>query len=104
MRIGLRTRLRPDAIDEYEAAHREVPAELLAAVREAGFSEWHIFRDGTDLFHCIEVDDYDRAVAALAGIPVNVAWQARMAPLTEVAHDLTGAATDGLRLVWDLSW
>ena len=51
MKIGLRTRVRTDSIERYEAAHREVPEEVVAAVRRAGFSEWHIFRDGADSFH-----------------------------------------------------
>jgi len=104
MKIGLRTRLRTDSIDLYEAAHRAVPEEVVAAVRQAGFTEWHIFRDELDLFHCIEVDDYDLAIAALARVPANLAWQEKMAPLTEVAHDQSGATRDAMHLVWDLSW
>jgi L-rhamnose mutarotase len=104
MKIGIRTRLRTDSIDRYEAAHRQVPEEVVAAVRQAGFREWHIFRDGPDLFHCIEVDDYEAAIAALSQVPANIAWQSRMAPLTEVAHDQSGATRDAMHLVWDLSW
>jgi len=104
MKIGLRTRLRDDSVEQYEAAHRAVPAEVVAAVRQAGFTEWHIFRDGLDLFHCIEVDDYGVAITALAQVPANIAWQAEMAPFTEVAHDQSGATRDAMHLVWDLSW
>lgn len=42
MRVALHTRVRPDRIAAYEAAHREVPAELADAIRGAGVREWTI--------------------------------------------------------------
>jgi len=36
MRIALHTRVRADRISEYEAAYRNVPGELTAAIRAAG--------------------------------------------------------------------
>lgn len=35
MRIALHTTVRADRIEEYEAAHREVPEELTDAIRAA---------------------------------------------------------------------
>ncbi|RJL25090.1 L-rhamnose mutarotase [Bailinhaonella thermotolerans] len=103
MRVALHTRVRADKIDEYEAAHREVPAELVAAIKAAGAHEWTIWRSGQDLFHVIECDDYARLLAELENLPVNVAWQARMADLLEVVHDYSGAgAAAGLPEVWRL--
>jgi L-rhamnose mutarotase len=103
MRVALHTRLRPGAEREYEQAHREVPPELTAAIRAAGVHRWTIWRSGRELFHVIECDDYARMLAELEGLPVNVAWQARMAELLEVAHDYgaEGAAA-GLPVVWEL--
>jgi L-rhamnose mutarotase len=103
MRIALHTRVRADRIDEYEAAHREVPAELTAAIRAAGAASWSIWRSGTDLFHLIECEDYGRLLAELEKLPVNVAWQARMAELLDVVHDYTAdGAAAGLPEVWRL--
>lgn len=104
MKIGLRTRLREGAENEYENAHRDVPRDLLDALRDVGISDWVIFRDGVDLFHCLTVDDYDTAIAALAELPVNLRWQARMAELTDVAHDFSGSDDGRMSLVFDLSW
>jgi L-rhamnose mutarotase len=103
MRVALHTRLRVGAEAAYEAAHREVPAELQAAIRAAGAHRWTIWRSGLDLFHVIECDDYARLLAELADLPVNVAWQARMAELLDVVHDY-GAGGDeaGLPVVWEL--
>ncbi|MEU4492299.1 L-rhamnose mutarotase [Streptomyces sp. NBC_00210] len=103
MRVALHTKVRADRIAEYEAAHREVPEELTAAIRAAGATSWTIWRSGTDLFHLLDCTDYARLLAALEGLPVNIAWQARMAELLDVVHDYSAdGAEAGLPLVWEL--
>jgi L-rhamnose mutarotase len=102
MKVGIHTRLRPGAVEPYERYHREVWPDVLAAIRRAGITEYVIFRDGLDLFHCIECEDYDRAIAELADDPVNIKWQAEMAPMMAVAHDYTGKSRDRLPLVFEL--
>ncbi|MGS2619710.1 L-rhamnose mutarotase [Micromonospora sp. LZ34] len=104
MRVALHTRLRPGAEEAYEAAHREVPEELLAAIRAAGASDWTIWRSGLDLFHLVECDDYARLIAEVGALPVNEAWQARMAGLLDVVHDYSAeGAAKGLPAVWELN-
>ncbi|MEV7234366.1 L-rhamnose mutarotase [Streptomyces sp. NPDC051020] len=103
MRIALHTKVRADRIEEYEAAHREVPTELTAAIRAAGATSWTIWRSGTELFHVIECEDYTRLLAELEQLPVNVAWQARMDELLDVAHDYSSdGAEAGLPVAWEL--
>ncbi|MFH8606873.1 L-rhamnose mutarotase [Streptomyces sp. NPDC018029] len=103
MRVALHTKVRADRVDAYDAAHREVPAELTAAIRAAGVSSWTIWRSGTDLFHLLECEDYGRVLAELERLPVNIAWQARMAELLDVAHDYSAEGADaGLPVVWEL--
>ncbi|MGW7069325.1 L-rhamnose mutarotase [Streptomyces sp. NPDC054855] len=103
MRIALHTKVRADRVAEYDAAHREVPAELVAAIRAAGATSWTIWRSGSDLFHVLECEDYARLLAHLDKLPVNVAWQARMAELLDVVHDYSAEGADaGLPVVWEL--
>ncbi|MFD5794078.1 L-rhamnose mutarotase [Streptomyces diastatochromogenes] len=115
MRVALHTKVRAHRIDDYEAAHREVPKALTDAIRAAGATSWTIWRwgspraseaergGGTDLFHLMECEDYGRLLAALEQLPVNVAWQARMAELLDVVHDYSRAgADDSLPVVWEL--
>ncbi|MFD7528797.1 L-rhamnose mutarotase [Streptomyces sp. NPDC059849] len=103
MRIALHTKVRADRIEEYEAAHREVPAELSAAIRAAGATSWTIWRSGTDLFHVIDCADYAALLAELERLPVNVAWQARMDELLDVSHDYSAdGAAAGLPVAWEL--
>ncbi len=104
MRVALHTRVKAGREEEYDAAHREVPAELVAAIRAAGATEWTIWRSGQDLFHVIECEDYARLLAELEHLPVNIAWQERMATMQEVTHDYSRAGGDaGLPVVWDLT-
>jgi len=101
-RIALHTRLAPGKEAEYEQVHAVIPAELDAAMREAGVRTWRIWRSGRDLFHVVEVDDYARMRAYLRDHPANLPWQARMAELLEVQDDYSGGDM-GIRLVWELS-
>jgi L-rhamnose mutarotase len=101
MEVGLHTRLKPGMEQRYDEAHAAVWPKILAAIRQAGVTKWLIYRDGLDLFHHIECDDYDRAIAELAALPVNARWQAEMAPM-EVAHDHSGASDDRLALIFRL--
>ncbi|MFI8438217.1 L-rhamnose mutarotase [Streptomyces sp. NPDC079020] len=103
MRVALHTKVRADRVEEYEAAHREVPAELTRAIRAAGATSWTIWRSGTDLFHLIECADYARLLAELEQLPVNVAWQTRMDQLLDVSHDYSAdGAGAGLPVAWEL--
>lgn len=100
-RIALHTRLKPGAEAEYERVHAVIPADLDTALREAGVHTWRIWRDGLDLFHVVEVEDYQAMRRALADHPANVPWQARMAGLLDVADDYSGDDR-GVSLVWEL--
>jgi L-rhamnose mutarotase len=66
VKVGLHTRLKPGAEERYEEYHRNVWPEVLEANRRVGVTKYLIFRDGLDLFHYIECEDFDRAVAELA--------------------------------------
>ncbi len=104
MRIALHTRLRPGAEADYEQAHREVPGELVAAIRAAGVRDWTIWRSGSDLFHVLECADYAALLAGPEPLSVNDRWQTRVATMQEITQDYSGACTAaGLPIVWNLS-
>lgn len=98
--FGLRTRLKPRMAEAYEKAHAEVWPELLAAQRELGIRRWLIFRDGLELFHAVECENFERASAALAQHLVDQRWQEHGAQYVVAADDRSGAATERLRLVY----
>jgi L-rhamnose mutarotase len=100
-RIALHTRLAPGKEEEYEKVHAVIPADLDAALREAGVHDWRIWRDGQDLFHLVTVEDYRAMRRQLADHPANIAWQATVGPLHDVPDDYSGE-DDGIGFVWGL--
>jgi L-rhamnose mutarotase len=99
--VVLHTRLKPGAAEAYADAHGEIPAELVAALKDAGVANWRIWRSGLELIHMVEVEDYKAMRNNLAQHPVNLAWQARMAELLEIEDDYSGNDS-GVPLVWEL--
>lgn len=74
-------RVRPDKIEEYIHAHREVWPEMLEALRGAGIHNYTIFRDGNQMFGYFEADDLAAAERHLAQQEVYARWQDSMAEL-----------------------
>jgi L-rhamnose mutarotase len=99
--IALHTRLKPGKETEYDAVHAQISGELDAALRAAGVSGWRIWRSGRELFHVVEVADYQAMRKELATNPVNILWQEKMATLLEVEDDYSGDDM-GLAKVWEL--
>jgi L-rhamnose mutarotase len=100
-KIALHTRLKAGKEAEYDAVHAAISDELDAALRAAGVSGWNIWRSGRELFHVVEVADYQAMRKELAVNEVNIAWQAVMAQLLEVQDDYSGDDM-GLAKVWEL--
>ena len=76
-------RVRPDKVDEYVEAHRNVWPEMLTALHDAGIRNYTIFRNGNEMFGYFESDDLDAAGAYMASQDVNARWQDAMAGLLE---------------------
>lgn len=100
--IALHTRLKPGSEEDYDRVHASIPPELEVAMRDAGVYQWRIWRDGQDLFHIVEVEDYQAMRHTLRDHPANVPWQERMAEFLEVADDYSGN-DHGISLVWSLA-
>ena len=76
-------RVRPDKVEEYVRAHRNVWPEMLDALRAAGIRNYTIFRDGSRIFGYFEADDLAAAERYLAQQDVSTRWQDAMADLLE---------------------
>jgi L-rhamnose mutarotase len=81
-RYAFMLRLRPGVAvaDAYEAAHRAVWPEMLALLKEAGISEYSIYRRDDLLFLALRADDFEATWSRIENHPVNLRWQAAMAP------------------------
>jgi L-rhamnose mutarotase len=76
-------RVRPEKIDVYVEAHRNVWPEMLTALRDAGIRNYTIFREGNEMFGYFESDDLEASAAYMEGQEVNARWQDTMAELLE---------------------
>ena len=82
--------VKPDRIDEYVEAHRDVWPEMLAALKAAGIRNYTIFRAGTRVFGYFETDDREATGRYLAEQPVSARWQGHMAELLAARVDDAG--------------
>ncbi|HEY2552701.1 MAG TPA: L-rhamnose mutarotase [Streptosporangiaceae bacterium] len=100
-RVCFLGRVRPDRLAQYRERHAEVWPEMLDALRQAGWSNYSLFltADGL-LIGYLETDDYEAALARMAGTPVNGEWQGEM---TGFFTDLDGLPPDqGFRRVGEV--
>ena len=100
MRYAFHSLLRAGHEEAYERDHRVIPDDLAATFARIGVRSWSIWRSGVDLFHFVEIDDYDAAMAALADDEANAAWQAFIGK--HVDHFALIDGDQRLPLVWDL--
>src|SRR4051795_11882427 len=82
-RSGFVLRVKPERVDDYVRAHREVWPDMLAALKGAGIRNYTIFRAGNEMFGYFEADDLERAAAHMAAQEVSARWQDAMAELLE---------------------
>ena len=91
-RVGFVLEVKPDRVDEYVEAHREVWPEMLDALKGAGIRNYTIFRAGTRVFGYFETDDRQASERYLAEQPVCARWQDRMAEYLAARVDDAGPA------------
>lgn len=99
--IALHTRIAEGNEADYVREHRQIPADLDPALRRAGVRSWRIWRDGRDLFHLLEVEDYRAMRQQLAEDPANQRWQDHINQFLELVDSYEGE-DEGIEHVWSL--
>ena len=79
-RYAFMLKLRPGAAEAYEEAHRAVWPEMLDLLKRAGISEYSIYRRDDLLILALRTEDFDATWSRIDNDPVNLRWQAAMAP------------------------
>ena len=102
MQVGLHTKIKAGYEERYEEYHHAVWPDVLKEIRRAGITKYVIFRDGLDLFHYIECEDYDRAIAEIVKDPTSVKWEAEIATMMAVTHDFSGQSSDRMKKIFEL--
>jgi L-rhamnose mutarotase len=94
-RVCFQLRIDPAKAEEYRARHAAVWPEMLAALSEAGWTNYSLFLspDGM-LIGYLECEDFERCLALMADTDVNARWQASMA---QYFVGLDGAPDEGMR-------
>jgi L-rhamnose mutarotase len=90
MRVALHSVIRPGAVDDYLTHHARVPEDLVEMFGRLGIHDWTIWRSGRRLFHLVECDEWDAAVAGLNTEPANERWQADIGRFVELFRDADG--------------
>jgi L-rhamnose mutarotase len=79
-RICFILQVKPDRLQEYKLRHRAVWPEMLAALRETGWTNYSLFlRPDGLLVGYLETDNFEKARTGMAGREVNARWQREMA-------------------------
>ena len=92
-RVGFILKVRQDKLQEYQAHHKTVWPEMLAALRRTGWHNYSLFmRDDGLLFGYFETpESFQAALAGMSEEAINKKWQDFMAPYFE---NLSGAHAD----------
>ena len=86
-RLAFTMRLLPGAEAEYRERHAHVWPEMLAALKDAGVSNYSIYELDGRLIGVFDVEDFERFRAHMAAQEVNDRWQADMARLIDPCTD-----------------
>lgn len=94
-RICFRLRIDPAKVEEYKARHADVWPEMLAALSQAGWTNYSLFlaADGVMIGY-LECEDFGRCLELMAATEVNAKWQASMGGFFV---GLEGAPDEGMR-------
>ncbi len=87
-RVAFCLRLKEGAAEAYDKSHREVWPEMLSLLKQAGISEYSIFRRGELLILSMRVEDFDATWDMIERDPVNTRWQKEMARYFEPLEPL----------------
>ncbi|GGQ91478.1 L-rhamnose mutarotase [Streptomyces flaveolus] len=91
-RVCFLLKVRAEKAAEYRERHRDVWADMRAALTQAGWRNYSLFlREDGLLVGYLETDDFEAARAAMDATEVNARWQAEMA---EFFEELDGRAPD----------
>ncbi len=86
-RVAFTMRLLPGAEAEYRERHAHVWPEMLAALKDAGVSDYSIYLLDDRLIGIFDVEDFDRFRAHMDAQEVNTRWQADMTRLIDPCTD-----------------
>ncbi|MCP5117021.1 MAG: L-rhamnose mutarotase, partial [bacterium] len=83
-RVCFLLKVKPERLAEYKERHDAVWPDMLAALRETGWTNYSLFlRDDGLLVGYLETADFDKAREQMATRDVNERWERDVAPFFE---------------------
>lgn len=79
--------VRPGYEEEYKKRHDKIWPEMCDALKDAGISNYNIFRHGLTLFGYFETNDLEATKAKLAKSSANAKWSEFMGPIMKIETD-----------------
>ena len=79
--------IRPGYEVEYKHRHELIWPEMLEALKDAGISNYNIFRHGLTLFGYFETEDLDATTAVLSENETITRWREFMGPIMKIESD-----------------
>ena len=83
-RVCFLLKVKADRLAEYKQHHKAIWPNMLEALRETGWHNFSLFlREDGLLVGYFETPDYQKAMAGIAHVDVNLRWQREIAPFFE---------------------
>lgn len=77
-RVAFMLRLKPGAGAAYDASHTQVWPEMLVLLKQAGITQYSIFRRDELLVLTMRVEDFEQSWSLIEADPINARWQQAM--------------------------
>jgi len=101
-RIVMLQRLKPDAVDDYVAAHDDGPESVVEAMEEGGVAEYELYVHDDIAVGIMEVEDLAEFEAVYGSDPDNQAWEERVGEFKRSGVDPDEMEMPVMDRVWSL--
>jgi L-rhamnose mutarotase len=94
--------LKPDAVDDYVAAHENVPDSVVEAMHEGGVEEYELYLFEDTAVSIMEVHDLGEFEDVYASDPDNQAWEERVGAFKRSGVDPDEMEMPVMKRIWSL--
>jgi L-rhamnose mutarotase len=102
-RVVMLQRLKPDAVDDYVAAHDNVPDSVVQAMNDGGVEEYELYVYDDLAVSIMEVADLDEFEAVYGSDPDNQAWEERVGAFKRSGVDPDEMEMPVMEQIWSLA-
>jgi L-rhamnose mutarotase len=102
-RVVMLQRLKQDAIDDYVAAHDDVPDSVVDAMNEGGVDEYELYVYEDIAVGIMDVRDLDEFEDVYGDDPDNQAWEERVGEFKRSGVDPDEMEMPVMERIWSLS-